>query len=123
LQADRQSSLAENAFCNWLDRIERCDDYSKTHGLGATTMLGTSGRAALFDLALCRYQVKSSSCASLFVRSIDGGRTPKKIPLASAGVVLRKFYMKILDAFLAAQSTYSAASRLSRFRISLPALK
>jgi hypothetical protein len=27
-------------------------------------MLPTSGRAALFDLVLCRYQVKSSGCAS-----------------------------------------------------------
>jgi hypothetical protein len=36
-------------------------------GLGATMMLGTFGRAALFDRALCEYQVKSNSGCALFV--------------------------------------------------------
>jgi hypothetical protein len=39
-------------------------------GLGATMMLPTSGRAALFDLMLCGYQVNSSALfARVFVCS------------------------------------------------------
>jgi hypothetical protein len=39
-------------------------------GLGATMMLRTSGRATLFDLMLCGYQVNSSALfARLFVCS------------------------------------------------------
>jgi hypothetical protein len=36
-------------------------------GLGATMMLRTSGRAALFDLMLCGYQVNSSALFDLYL--------------------------------------------------------
>jgi len=46
-------------------------------------MLPTSGRAALFDLVLCRYQVKSSGCAS-FICLLEMEVAGQKLQLRSA---------------------------------------
>jgi hypothetical protein len=76
-------------------------------------MLRTSGRAALFDLMLCRYQALFDLYLLVRARrrplcgagefSLDLGQTwgwqGQKHPLRSRGVVPRKFCGEILDPY------------------------
>ena len=61
--ADRLRIAFSHWFLHWL-------------GLGATMMLPTSGRAALFDLTLCGYQANSAALFALYLLVRASRRPP-----------------------------------------------